>query len=70
VFGAAGLSPDTPLALFYAMARQLRIVDGPDEVHLRSITRHELSAQCLNDQARPPAAAAEIRGETLMAPAN
>ena len=64
-FGAAGLSPDTPLALFYAMARQLRIVDGPDEVHLRSITRHELSAQ-----ARPPASAAEIRGETLMAPAN
>jgi acyl-CoA dehydrogenase-like protein len=49
VFGAAGLSPDTPLALFYAMARQLRIVDGPDEVHLRSIARHELSAQCLND---------------------
>jgi acyl-CoA dehydrogenase len=45
VFGAAGLSPDTPLALFYAMARQLRIVDGPDEVHLRSITRHELRAQ-------------------------
>jgi len=70
VFGAAGLSPDTPLALFYAMARQLRIVDGPDEVHLRSITRHELSAQGLNDQARPPAAAAAIRGETLMAPAN
>jgi acyl-CoA dehydrogenase len=66
VFGAAGLSPDTPLALFYAMARQLRIVDGPDEVHLRSIARHELSAQGSNDQARPPA----TRGETLMAPAN
>jgi len=42
VFGAAGLSGDTPLALFYAMARQLRIVDGPDEVHLRTIARHEL----------------------------
>ena len=65
VFGAAGLSPDTPLALFYAMARQLRIVDGPDEVHLRTIARHELSAQ-----ASPPATAAAIRGETLMAPAN
>ena len=70
VFGAAGLSPDTPLALFYAMARQLRIVDGPDEVHLRTIARHELNAQGLNDQARPPATAAAIRGETLMAPAN
>jgi acyl-CoA dehydrogenase len=65
VFGAAGLSADTPLALFYAMARQLRIVDGPDEVHLRTITRHELRAQ-----ASPAATAAAIRGETLMAPAN
>jgi acyl-CoA dehydrogenase len=65
VFGAAGLSGDTPLALFYAMARQLRIVDGPDEVHLRSITRRELSAQ-----ASPAATAAASRGETLMAPAN
>jgi len=65
VFGAARLSADTPLALFYAIARQLRIVDGPDEVHLRSIARHELRAQ-----ASPPAAAAAIRGDTLMAPAN
>jgi acyl-CoA dehydrogenase len=65
VFGAAGLSPDTPLALYYAMARQLRIVDGPDEVHLRSIARHELRAQ-----ASPAVTAAAIRGETLMAPAN
>jgi acyl-CoA dehydrogenase len=65
VFGAAGLSPDTPLALYYAISRQLRIVDGPDEVHLRSIARRELSAQ-----ASLPAAAAAIRGDTLMAPAN
>jgi len=43
VFGAAGLSADTPLAAFYAIARQLRIVDGPDEVHLRSVARDELS---------------------------
>jgi hypothetical protein len=47
------------------MARQLCIVDGPDEVHLRSITRREPSAQ-----ASPPATAAAIRGDTLMAPAN
>jgi acyl-CoA dehydrogenase len=64
VFGAAGLSADTPLALFYAIARQLRIVDGPDEVHLRSIARHELSAQ-----ASPAATAAAIHGDTLMVPA-
>ncbi len=43
VFGAAGLSVDTPLAAYYAIARQLRIADGPDEVHLRSIARNELS---------------------------
>ena len=51
----------------FAMA-QARL--GPDEVHLRSIARHELNAQGLNDQARPLATAAAIRGETLMAPAN
>ena len=42
VFGAAGVSDDTPLAYFYAWARVLRIVDGPDAVHRRSIAREEL----------------------------
>ncbi|PUA82794.1 acyl-CoA dehydrogenase family protein [Nocardioides currus] len=42
VFGAAGVSDDTPLAYFYAWARVLRIVDGPDAVHRRGIARHEL----------------------------
>ncbi|HKX65581.1 MAG TPA: acyl-CoA dehydrogenase family protein [Intrasporangium sp.] len=42
VFGAAGVSQDTPLAYFYAWARVLRIVDGPDAVHRRTIARHEL----------------------------
>jgi len=42
VFGAAGVSDDTPLAYFYAWARALRIVDGPDAVHRRSIARGEL----------------------------
>ncbi len=42
VFGAAGISEDTPLAYFYAWARALRIVDGPDAVHRRSIARQEL----------------------------
>src|SRR2546423_1944154 len=40
-FGAAGLSEDTPLAYWYAFSRTLRIVDGPDEVHLRTIARQE-----------------------------
>ncbi|HYO20694.1 MAG TPA: acyl-CoA dehydrogenase family protein [Dermatophilaceae bacterium] len=42
VFGAAGVSDDTPLAYFAAWARALRIVDGPDAVHRRSIAREEL----------------------------
>jgi len=40
--GAAGLSQDFPLAEMYAQARILRIADGPDEVHRRSIARLEL----------------------------
>jgi acyl-CoA dehydrogenase len=43
VFGGAGVSDDTPLAYFYAWARILRIVDGPDAVHRRSVAREELS---------------------------
>ncbi|MBE9375537.1 acyl-CoA dehydrogenase family protein [Saccharopolyspora sp. HNM0983] len=40
--GGAGVSQDTPLANLYAHARTLHIVDGPDEVHLRSLARREL----------------------------
>jgi acyl-CoA dehydrogenase len=43
--GAAGVSDDTPLARMYAMARALRIADGPDEVHLRTIAKLELRRQ-------------------------
>ena len=42
VHGAAGVSEDFPLAAMYAAARTLRIADGPDEVHLRSVARREL----------------------------
>lgn len=42
IFGATGVSADVPLAAMYAHARTLRIVDGPDEVHLRQIARDEL----------------------------
>jgi acyl-CoA dehydrogenase len=42
VFGGKGVTEDVPLASFYAIARQLRIVDGPDEVHLRTVARQEL----------------------------
>ena len=42
-FGAMGLSQGTPLARMSAGARVLRIADGPDEVHLRSIARREIN---------------------------
>lgn len=41
-FGAAGVSQDTPLAAMYANIRTLRLADGPDEVHRRTIAREEL----------------------------
>ncbi len=40
-FGGAGVSGDTPLAELYAGVRTLRIADGPDEVHNRTIARLE-----------------------------
>ena len=42
VHGGAGVSQDTPLAEMWAHARTLRIADGPDEVHVRSVARMEL----------------------------
>lgn len=42
VFGAAGLSNDTPLAFIYSWGRALRFIDGPDEVHLRTVARSEI----------------------------
>jgi acyl-CoA dehydrogenase len=42
IHGAMGVSPDTPLADIYTTGRTLRIVDGPDAVHMRVIARAEL----------------------------
>ena len=42
LFGAMGLTPDTPLADHYTWGRALRFADGPDEVHLQSIAKMEL----------------------------
>jgi acyl-CoA dehydrogenase len=41
VHGAAGVSQDTPLAASWAFIRTLRIADGPDEVHRRTVARLE-----------------------------
>ncbi|OJF12976.1 acyl-CoA dehydrogenase family protein [Couchioplanes caeruleus] len=43
-YGAAGVGQDTPLARLWAAARTLRLADGPDEVHKRSLARRELAA--------------------------
>jgi len=45
VHGAAGISDDTPLARLYGWHRAMRIFDGPDEVHMRSIARAELDRE-------------------------
>lgn len=41
VHGGAGVSDEVPLAAMYGWHRAMRIFDGPDEVHLRSIARAE-----------------------------
>lgn len=43
VHGAGGVSQDFPLAQLWASARTLRLADGPDEVHKRSLARRELA---------------------------
>ena len=57
VFGAMGLTPDTPLARLWSWGRALRFLDGPDEVHLRTVARKELAQAKL----RSGANAAQLR---------
>jgi acyl-CoA dehydrogenase len=45
VHGAAGISDDFPLARLYSWHRAMRLFDGPDEVHMRSIARAELGRE-------------------------
>ncbi|MBB3083651.1 acyl-CoA dehydrogenase family protein [Geodermatophilus sabuli] len=47
VHGGAGMTDVTPLAAMYAWHRAMRLFDGPDEVHLRSIARTELKREPL-----------------------
>jgi acyl-CoA dehydrogenase len=42
VHGGGGVSDDFPLASMYAYQRTLRLADGPDEVHKRTVAHHEL----------------------------
>jgi acyl-CoA dehydrogenase len=45
VHGAAGVSDDFPLARLYSWHRAMRLFDGPDEVHLRTIARAEIGRE-------------------------
>ena len=45
VHGGAGVSDDSPLARLYSWHRAMRIFDGPDEVHMRTIARAEIGRE-------------------------
>ncbi|WP_343035442.1 acyl-CoA dehydrogenase family protein [Cellulomonas septica] len=62
LFGAAGLSADTPLAGMFAAARALRLADGPDEVHLAALGRAELRPRTAPDAATDPTSRAPHEG--------
>jgi acyl-CoA dehydrogenase len=57
VFGAMSLTPDTPLARLWSWGRALRFLDGPDEVHLRTVAK----AETARASRRPGANAAYLR---------
>ena len=48
--GGGGVSQDFPLAKMYSFMRCLRLADGPDEVHTRSVARIELAKQFTEDK--------------------
>ena len=45
VHGAAGITDVTPLSAMYGWHRAMRLFDGPDEVHIRSVARAELARE-------------------------
>lgn len=45
VHGGAGVTDDFPLARLYAWHRAMRLFDGPDEVHMRTIARAEIGRE-------------------------
>jgi alkylation response protein AidB-like acyl-CoA dehydrogenase len=53
IHGGAGVSDDLPLAGIFAMARMLRIADGPDAVHRAVIAKVELAKYGARDRRTP-----------------
>lgn len=47
ILGGKGVGPDTQLAHYYAIARMLRLADGPDEVHM-----YQLGKSCIKKYGR------------------
>ncbi len=58
VHGGGGVSDDFPLAAMWAGMRTLRLADGPDEVHVRTIARQELGPYLRRDPAKAQVQAA------------
>lgn len=52
MFGALGVSQDTPLANMYMAQRTLRLADGPDAVHRMVVGRNELKKYIAQDGVR------------------
>jgi len=61
VHGGGGVSDDFPLAQMWAHLRTLRLADGPDEVHVRTVARVEIGRHVkkLSAEPGPVAQAAE-----------
>jgi acyl-CoA dehydrogenase len=57
VHGGGGVTEDFPLAMMYAHQRALRLADGPDEIHKRTIARHELRRALAETETAAPAGA-------------
>jgi acyl-CoA dehydrogenase len=55
VHGGGGVTEDFPLAMMYAHQRTLRLADGPDEIHKRTIARHELRRALADKETAAPA---------------
>ncbi|WP_246081531.1 acyl-CoA dehydrogenase family protein [Nocardioides litoris] len=60
--GGAGVTDATPLAMLYGWHRAMRIFDGPDEAHLTTLARAELTREPLFDL--PPSVFDQMREDT------
>src|SRR2546425_1733198 len=65
--GGAGVSQDTFLAGAWANVRTLRLADGPDEVHMEAIAKHELARWSASPSVAPASHAAQFQ-ETFVPP--